>query len=95
MLSSSLIYYYFYRRREQQDKEAPTEAAGQRPRKVLGPDHPDVAISLNNLASLYESQGQYAEAEPLQRRSRDFRKGTGRGMPKGGDIPRRLRSSPP
>ena len=33
--------------------------------KALGPEHPDVAVSLNNLASLYQSQGKYAEAEPL------------------------------
>jgi tetratricopeptide (TPR) repeat protein len=32
--------------------------------KVLGPEHPDVATSLNNLASLYRAQGRYAEAEP-------------------------------
>jgi len=31
----------------------------------LGKDHPDVAISLNNLAGLYKSQGQHAKAEPL------------------------------
>jgi len=37
--------------------------------KALGPDHPDVAASLNNLASLYKSQGQYAQAEPLYKRS--------------------------
>ncbi|MFM6224698.1 MAG: tetratricopeptide repeat protein, partial [Dolichospermum sp.] len=28
-------------------------------------DHPDVATSLNNLAFLYDSQGNYTEAEPL------------------------------
>ena len=37
--------------------------------KVLGPAHPDVATSLNNLAGLYQAQGKYAEAEPLYRRS--------------------------
>lgn len=37
--------------------------------KVLGPDHPDVAASLNNPASLYDSKGKYAEAEPLHRRA--------------------------
>jgi tetratricopeptide (TPR) repeat protein len=37
--------------------------------KTLGPDHPDVATSLNNLAQLYETQGQYAQAEPLFKRS--------------------------
>jgi tetratricopeptide (TPR) repeat protein len=31
----------------------------------LGENHPSVANSLNNLAKLYESQGKYAEAEPL------------------------------
>ena len=37
--------------------------------KALGPDHPDVATSLNNLAELYRAQGQYAQAEPLYKRS--------------------------
>jgi CHAT domain-containing protein len=37
--------------------------------KALGPHHPDVASSLNNLASLYSSQGRYADAEPLYQRS--------------------------
>ena len=31
----------------------------------VGPDHPDVATSLNNLAELYCVQGRYAQAEPL------------------------------
>jgi CHAT domain-containing protein len=33
--------------------------------KVLGPEHPDTAGSLNNLASLYKHTGEYAKAEPL------------------------------
>ena len=37
--------------------------------KTLGPDHPDVAQSLNNLALLYQAQGRLAEAEPLFKRS--------------------------
>ena len=37
--------------------------------KALGPDHPDVANSLNNLAELYHTQGRYADAEPLYKRS--------------------------
>ena len=37
--------------------------------KALGPEHPDVAISLNNLALLYRAQGRYAEAEPLLKRA--------------------------
>jgi CHAT domain-containing protein/Tfp pilus assembly protein PilF len=37
--------------------------------KALGPEHPRVAASLNNLADLYWAQGRYAEAEPLYKRS--------------------------
>jgi tetratricopeptide (TPR) repeat protein/CHAT domain-containing protein len=37
--------------------------------KTLGPDHPDVASSLNTLAGLYYAQGQYAQAEPLYKRA--------------------------
>ena len=29
--------------------------------KVLGPDHPDVAASLSNLAGLYRAEGRYTE----------------------------------
>ncbi|MEX0268199.1 tetratricopeptide repeat protein [Leptolyngbyaceae cyanobacterium UHCC 1019] len=38
----------------------------------LGSDHPDVAITLNNLAGLYRVQGRYSEAEPLHLRSLDI-----------------------
>jgi len=34
-----------------------------------GPDHPNVALSLGNLAELYEAQSEYAEAEQLYKRS--------------------------
>jgi tetratricopeptide (TPR) repeat protein len=34
-------------------------------KRLLGTEHPDVALSLNNLAYLYYSQGRYTEAEPL------------------------------
>ncbi len=36
-------------------------------RELLGDRHPDVAGSLNNLATLYRNQGRYEEAEPLYR----------------------------
>jgi tetratricopeptide (TPR) repeat protein len=39
------------------------------PNRTSGPDHPDVATSLNNLALLYKTQGHYAKAEPLYKRS--------------------------
>ena len=37
--------------------------------KTSGPEHPDVAQCLNNLAGLYETEGSYAEAELLLKRS--------------------------
>ena len=37
--------------------------------QTVGPDHPDVATSLHNLAGLYLAQGDYAKAEPLHKRS--------------------------
>ena len=36
---------------------------------ALGPDHPDVAKSLGNLAILLNDKGDYAAAEPLYRRA--------------------------
>jgi len=35
----------------------------------LGADHPDVAVSLNNLAKLLQATNRLAEAEPLLRRA--------------------------
>ena len=37
--------------------------------KTLGPNHPDVATWLSNLASLLYAQGNYLDAEPLYRRA--------------------------
>jgi CHAT domain-containing protein/Tfp pilus assembly protein PilF len=37
--------------------------------KALGPDHSEVAQSLNNLATLYYEQGRYADAGPLFKRA--------------------------
>jgi hypothetical protein len=36
---------------------------------ALGPEHPNLASSLNNLAELYRNQGEYAKAEPLYERA--------------------------
>ncbi|MBI3610036.1 MAG: tetratricopeptide repeat protein [Nitrospirae bacterium] len=41
--------------------------------KALGPEHPDVARSLHNMANLYHGQGRYAEAEPLYRQAASIR----------------------
>ena len=37
--------------------------------KSFGPDHPNVAIGLNNLAELLQATNRLAEAEPLMRRA--------------------------
>ena len=37
--------------------------------KVLGPEHPETATSLNNRAGLLRDKGDYAVAEPLLRRA--------------------------
>jgi tetratricopeptide (TPR) repeat protein len=36
---------------------------------VYGPEHPDVATDLNNLAELYRAQGKYEQAVPLYQRA--------------------------
>ena len=41
--------------------------------KALGPEHPDTAKSLNNLALLYDKMGDYAKAEPLYQRALKIR----------------------
>ena len=41
----------------------------ERRRAVLGEDHVDTLTSQDDLASLYELQGRYAEAEPLMLRA--------------------------
>jgi tetratricopeptide (TPR) repeat protein len=49
---------------------------------VLGPEHPDTALSLNNLAALYHATGAYAKAEPLFERALAIReKAPGRQHP--------------
>ncbi len=37
--------------------------------RSLGPDHPNVAVGLNNLAQLLKATNRLAEAEPLMRRA--------------------------
>ncbi len=58
-------------RRAGKDEEARplAERALELREKALGPEHPDVAHSLNNLAILYHLKGDYAKAEPLYQRS--------------------------
>jgi tetratricopeptide (TPR) repeat protein len=44
--------------------------------KTLGPNHPDVASALNNLAALYEEQSLYEKAEPLYKQALVIREKT-------------------
>jgi hypothetical protein len=39
--------------------------------EIVGPDHPSVATSLNNLAGLYRATGRNLEAQELERRLSD------------------------
>ena len=41
-----------------------------------GPNHPLVALSLNNLALLYKTQGEYTQAEPLYQRALEIKEKT-------------------
>jgi len=41
---------------------------------LLGEKNPDYLFSLNNLAGLYRSMGEYAKAEPLYRRAMEIDK---------------------
>jgi tetratricopeptide (TPR) repeat protein len=61
--------------------------------KSAGPDHPDVAQSLNNLALLYRTQGQYAQAEPLLLAG-DLREGPRPGSSLCGHEPEQPRGAP-
>ena len=40
--------------------------------KALGPEHPDTAAALNNLAVLYQATGAHAKAEPLFERAQSI-----------------------
>ena len=57
----------------EQGKSAEAESLFKRSLKIdeiaLGPEHPTVATTLNNLAILYKGQGKLDEAEPLLKRS--------------------------
>jgi len=37
--------------------------------RMLGPDHPDVSLTINSLATIYYYKGEYSKAEPLYQRS--------------------------
>lgn len=37
--------------------------------QMLGPEHPDTALSIGHLATFYENQGKYEQAESLYQRA--------------------------
>ena len=43
-------------------------------KKLLGEEHPSVAKTLGNLASLYDAQGRHKEAEPLYLQALEMKK---------------------
>ena len=60
---------YLYKRAAYTEAELLYQHALHVYEKVLGPEHSDVAESLNNLAVVYSDQGQYRQAEPLLQRA--------------------------
>ena len=64
--------YYLYERAEYAQAEPLYRRALAIDEKALGPDHPDTATSLNNMAALYRAQERYKEAEPLCQRALDI-----------------------
>ena len=61
--------YYLDRRARYAEAEPLCQRALAIREKAPGPEHPDTAESLNNLALLYRNQGRYGEAEPLYQRA--------------------------
>jgi tetratricopeptide (TPR) repeat protein len=60
----------------------PFRRASEIDRKALGENHPAYATSLNNLAYLYQSQGDYARAESLYRQATEtYKKALGENHP--------------
>jgi tetratricopeptide (TPR) repeat protein len=60
---------YLYYRAQYAEAEPLYQRAIAIGEKTLGPEHPDLAVWLNNLASLYKNQSKYEEAEPLFKRA--------------------------
>lgn len=58
-----------YRSGKYDEALQPAERALELREKVLGPQHPDVAASLNNLGSIYSVKGAHNKAEPLYQRA--------------------------
>ena len=63
---------YYLRKRARNTEAEPLYRSSLSITELLhGPDHPKVAIRLNNLAQLLQATNRLAEAEPLMRRALD------------------------
>jgi tetratricopeptide (TPR) repeat protein len=60
--------YYLKQRAQYAQAEPLYQRALAIDEKTLGPEHPEVATDLSNLAMLYYEQGKYTQAEPLYQR---------------------------
>jgi nucleoside phosphorylase/tetratricopeptide (TPR) repeat protein len=65
--------HYFQARGRDQESESLYLRSLSIKEQLLGPEHPDMVCSLNNLAILYAEQEKYAMAEPLFQRALDIR----------------------
>src|SRR3989440_4969588 len=63
------VGYYLKQRAQYTEAESLYQRAIAIGEKVLGPEHPNLASGLNNLAGLYRDRGKHEEAEPLYRRA--------------------------
>ena len=66
--------YYLDKRAQHSEAEPLLQNALAMRKKLLGDEHPSVATSLNDLATLYEKKGLYSEAEPLFQEALTMRK---------------------
>lgn len=64
---------YLLERAQYSEAEEPLRKALQIREELLGPEHPDTALSLNDLGRLYRAQAKYAEAEQLWQRALKIR----------------------
>ena len=64
-----MLGFYLDKRAQYAEAEPLYQRAIAIDEKALGPEHPNLAIKLNNLALLYEAQEKYEEAKPLFQRA--------------------------
>ncbi len=66
--------YYYFKQGRYGEAELPFQQALTMRKRLLGEDHPDIAQSLHNLATLYSNQGHHSEAEHLSKLALVMRK---------------------